>query len=139
MSATICQNGHNSMKLDAMRRHYGAQHHAEDQLNKPQLLPQRASAQAKSANVQAKPAISGIADFAGQKTLSCHRIDGTDRPALQRARKRLMLAGTAFACAMAIIAGRLVDVALTKNAEGNHIASRCMVISAPILWIATAC
>ncbi len=123
MSATICQNGHNSMKLDAMRRHYGAQHHAEDQLNKPQLLPQRASAQAKSANVQAKPAISGIADFAGQKTLSCHRIDGTDRPALQRARKRLMLAGTAFACAMAIIAGRLVDVALTKNAEGNHIAS----------------
>lgn len=123
MSATICQNGHNSMKLDAMRRHYGAQHHAEDQLNKPQPLPQRASAQAKSANVQAKPAISGIADFAGQKTLSCHRIDGTDRPALQRARKRLMLAGTAFACAMAIIAGRLVDVALTKNEEGNHIAS----------------
>ena len=106
------------LSLDHQRKHYGQQHHATVTLDAP-YRPQPMLH--KNQPSPCRP--TGVADFVGQNKLSCHRIDGTDRPALNRARRRLMLAGTVFACAMTIVAGRLVEVALTSAPERSRVAS----------------
>ncbi|MBV6631872.1 MAG: penicillin-binding protein 2 [Alphaproteobacteria bacterium] len=116
----VGQNGPSTRSLDKHRQGFGAMHYgaAEE--------PAATAAEQGYQPPHRRDPTETLActpDYANQKTMRCHRIDSTDRPAHNRARGRLMLAATVFACALTGVAAQLVNVALSDAPNAKRIAS----------------
>jgi len=104
--------------LDHHRRGYGAQHHMEDAAH-----DEAAEVSTEAPIAIEQPHQRCSADYALHARLRCTRVDSTERPALNRARNRLMLAASVFVCAGFVVGARLVEVALSPQESGRGVAS----------------